>query len=645
MRSRWVNGLLAVARRIAPPRSRLRQGLSTLLQRGFPGLHARLKKKLRGQVKSSILDSDRTPARRRYPASDLHPALSEPDLLTLPRPKPEYLDLEGVHWSPSSENLEPVVEMNQMRLSTGSVCFVVPVRSGGRDELERTLQSVLRQTDPSWELLFACPDEHVDLVSDWLEIDWRVRRFEGATGTEAFQWQAASVQATTVFVGLLSQGDVVDDDLVKMLGETVRRRPEADVVYTDEARLLGGDRAGAPFHKPDWSPEHQSAVHMVGRFAAIRKSLLLKLGKPNAIDDAAAEYQLVLEATARARMVEHIDEIQYFRSAQPDLPFGGFFPASALGEARAALELRVREENAHAYVDADASRGNLRVIWPAPEVPVTLVILTGAYEKEVPGRGKITLATHFVRSIIERSSGKNYRILVVDDGFLPQDLQQLLAAHGHASVTYPKQATFSFAHKANFATAQVKEGIVILLNDDLEVIAPGWIDALASQAARPEIGAVGGKLQFPDGTLQHAGIALGFHRSAGHIFHRFPAGGSEYAGFSSIDRNYSAVTGAVMAYRKEVFDEVGGFGLEFSTDYNDLDFCLKCIAAGYRIVYTPAANLYHFHNASLARAHDNAVERDRFVEKWSAWVARDPYFSKHFQKLSHNEPLLGASAP
>jgi GT2 family glycosyltransferase len=182
---------------------------------------------------------------------------------------------------------------------------------------------------------------------------------------------------------------------------------------------------------------------------------------------------------------------------------------------------------------------------------------------------------------------------------------------------------------------------VILLNDDLEVIAPDWIQALASQAARPGVGAVGGKLLFPDGSLQHAGIALGFHGSAGHVFHRAPER-SDYAGFASIDRNYSAVTGAVMAYRKEVFDEVGGFDLRFSTDYNDLDFCLKCIEAGLRVVYTPSAKLYHFHNSSLNRAHDNAEEKEAFLQKWGALVARDPYFNKHFQKDSHDRPLLGA---
>ena len=212
---------------------------------------------------------------------------------------------------------------------------------------------------------------------------------------------------------------------------------------------------------------------------------------------------------------------------------------------------------------------------------------------------------------------------------------------GHHSHTYPRQGAFSFAHKANFATSLVSTGIVILLNDDLEVISPDWIQALAGQAARPGVGVVGGRLLYADGSLQHAGVGLGFHALTGHMFHGAPADGREYGGFASIDRNYSAVTGAVMAYRKKVFDEVGGFEEQFRIHYNDVDFCLRCIAAGYRIVYTPAATLYHFHNSSVQRERDPEEDREAFLARWAAVVARDPFFSRHFQTRSHSLPLLG----
>lgn len=640
-----VAPLLAVARRLLPAQSPIRQKLNALLIKRFPQLHGRLKQKLRGSNAALLLDSAPiTLVGRMHAPLALHPVLSDPDLLPLARPKAAYLDPESFHWAPTGEILEPVVEMDQMRKSPASVCFVVPVRDKDMVALERTLQSALRQTDPSWELLFGCDEVHAPLVAGWLETDWRVRRVElEGMATESHWLKAAAKEATTVFVGLLTQGDVVDDDLVKMLGDKLRAAPDLDIVYTDEACRLEDEKVGRMFFKPDWSPEHQQSVNMLGRFTAIRKKLLISLAEPRAREDAAAEYELALDAAGSAASIAHIDELLYFRSASgAEQALGGFFPPEALQEARSALERQIHKECPAAKIEAMADKGSLRVLWPEPATPVTLVILTGMYEKEVPRRGKIVLATHLVQSIISSSTCANYKILLVDDGFVPEELKALLAGHGHSSVSYPKQKTFSFADKANFATAQVREGIVILLNDDLEVIAPDWIQALASQAARPAVGVVGGKLLFPDGSLQHAGIALGFHGSAGHVFHRAPDDGGDYAGFASIARNYSAVTGAVMAYRKEVFDEVGGFDLQFSTDYNDLDFCLKCIEAGYRVVYTPAAKLYHFHNSSLNRAHDNAQEKEAFLQKWNHLVARDPYFSKHFQKDSHDRPLLGA---
>jgi hypothetical protein len=361
-------------------------------------------------------------------------------------------------------------------------------------------------------------------------------------------------------------------------------------------------------------------------------------GAPEAI-----EYELSLAVTRRARHIAHIDEALYIHHAAPLARLGGFFSPLALEDARNILERHLREDSPEVQVVACQNLGSLHVNWPVKKnVPVTLLILTGMQKREIPGHGKVVLATNFVRSIIEKSTFNGYRIIVVDDGFVPDDLRILLQEHGHTTHTYPKDPVFSFARKANFASSLITSGIAILLNDDLEVISNDWIEALASQAARSEVGAVGGKLLFGDGLLQHAGIGLGFNGAAGHMFHRTINDGNEYGGFASIDRNYSAVTGAVLAYRKEIFDEVGGFDEQFQTDYNDLDFCLKCIKHGYRIVYTPAATLYHFHNSSFKRMHDKQSEREAFLDRWSEVVNRDPYFSKHFQTKSCDLPLLEA---
>ena len=629
-----------------PFRSALKSKVRVLLARHAPGTYARLQTLRRTSDLSRTLSTvwDAPPEAFNVP-SDLHPVLADVNLLMLERP--ESLDAEFIrrNTTPGNEALEHVVDLNQMRQSAASVCFIVPVLRNDTAALEYTVQSVLRQTDPDWELLLCSDESSADELGRWLEIDWRVRRFTSSTPLDEARFlKQAAIQATTSFIGLLSQGDVVDDDLVKSLGVKLRTAPTTDIVYTDEARRMPDDRVGLPFYKPDWSPEHQQSVNMLGRFVAIRKSLLLAATEPSGIQPEATEYGLNLSLISKARRITHIDEPLYIRASTSfSAPVGGFFAADGLSEARNLLEVHVRTESEHASVVARSDSGSLHVRWPIPaDMPVTLLILTGMQRRELPDLGEVVLATHFVRSIIEKSSAANYKIVVVDDGNVDPELNALLEQHGHSTRTCPKNEPFSFAHKANFATSLVDSGIVLLLNDDLEVVSPDWIQELAGQAARPGVGAVGCRLLFGDGTLQHAGIGLGFNGSAGHMFHHAPADGSEYAGFASIDRNYSAVTGAVMAYRKEVFDQVGGFDEQFRTDYNDLDFCLKCIAKGLRVVYTGAATLYHFHNSSIKRTHDSSPERQAFLARWSRVVKRDPYFSKNFQAQSDELPLVSA---
>jgi cellulose synthase/poly-beta-1,6-N-acetylglucosamine synthase-like glycosyltransferase len=626
--------------------SALKHQVRVLLARHAPGTYARL------QTLRRTADSSRTlsiewemrPEAMNSP-SDLHPVLADANLLMLERP--EGLDAEFIrrNTAPSGEALEHVVDLDQMRQSAASVCFIVPVQRDDSAALERTVQSVLRQTDPDWELLLCSEEGLADELGRWLEIDWRVRRFTSATPLDEARFlKQAAIQATTLFIGLLSQGDVIDDDLVKSLGEKLRAAPTTDIVYTDEAKRMSDDRVGLPFYKPDWSPEHQQSVNMLGRFVAIRKLLLLVAVDPSGAQPEATEYGLNLALTLNARRIVHIDEPLYIRaSTSLSSPVGGFFSADGLSEARDALELHARAEADGARVVARPDTGSLHVRWPTPaSMPITLIILTGMQRRELPGLGEVVLATHFIRSIIEKSSAKHYKIIVVDDGTVDAELRTLLDQHGHTARTCPKREPFSFAHKVNFATSLVDSGIVLLLNDDLEVVSADWIQELAGQAARPGVGAVGCRLLFSDGTLQHAGIGLGFNGSAGHMFHHAPADGSEYAGFASIDRNYSAVTGAVMAYRREVFDWVGGFDEQFRTDYNDLDFCLKCIAKGLRVVYTGAATLYHFHSSSIKRTHDSNTERQAFLTRWLPMVKRDPYVSKNFQAQPAELLLISA---
>jgi hypothetical protein len=541
------------------------------------------------------------------------------------------------------QDLQPLTALARSgsELSPGvCVCFVVTVCTDDQTALDRTLQSILRQTDTSWEVLMSASAAGSELLSDWLDRDWRIRRLPEPTSDD-HELRRAAQYATARFVGCVDQGDLVDDGLVELVVKSQLEHPNADVVYTDEATILPDSRIERHFYKPDWSPEHLQSANYLGRFVALRKSLVLRLNISPSPSPEASDYALLLAATSQARDVVHIDEALYLTAATKQRAIGGFFASPTLGEAKRGLQRQVRLECPSAEVVEGRAPGSLQVNWPiALGTPITLVILTGMRERFIAGRGQIQLATHFVRSIIERSSYPNYQVLMVDDGLISSELEALLQQSGHQRQSYRTAGAFSFADKANFGVRLVEKGVILLLNDDMEVIEPDWIQAMAGLALRPAIGVVGARLLYADDTIQHAGICLGYHGATGHILHRERASGGEYGGFASITRNFSAVTGAAMAFRRTVFDELGGFDSQFSVDYNDVDFCLRARRLGYRVAVSAAASLYHFQNSSLRRAHDNPVERRAFLERWRGEISRDPYFSKHFQRRFHDEPLL-----
>jgi GT2 family glycosyltransferase len=164
------------------------------------------------------------------------------------------------------------------------------------------------------------------------------------------------------------------------------------------------------------------------------------------------------------------------------------------------------------------------------------------------------------------------------------------------------------------------------------VINPDWLGALVEYAQDPEIGAVGARLLHADGSIQHVGAVLGVNDSVAHIYHQAPREFVGYNGFTHIVRNYSAVTGACLATRKSVLAHAGGFDESFAVDFNDIDLCLKIRQAGYRIVYTPYSELYHFEGRSIVRSTQNEDERQRFCQRWSDVLARDPFYNVNLSR-------------
>jgi hypothetical protein len=272
-------------------------------------------------------------------------------------------------------------------------------------------------------------------------------------------------------------------------------------------------------------------------------------------------------------------------------------------------------------------RARHRILQPAR---VTIVVPTdGRPAPDGDGEG---LVVQCLRGILERTSYADYDVLVVDNGYLPEAAATLLRQMPHRRATYTYDPPFNFSEKINFAVAQVDSPYVLLMNDDVEPINPEWLTAMVEYAQQDAIGAVGAKLFYPDGRLQHAGVAVGVSGIAAHLLHQHPGGTRGCGGLALAVRNCSAVTGACLLTRRRIYAEVGGFNTRLRVDFNDVDFCLRIRRAGYRIVFTPYARLYHHESASFGVRSQRESEVAEMRRLWPGILENDPYYNPNLSR-------------
>jgi GT2 family glycosyltransferase len=435
---------------------------------------------------------------------------------------------------------------------------------------------------------------------------------------------------------MLDHDDTIEPDALLEVARALFHDPSIDVIYTDEDKI---DTAGVPidtYFKPDFSPEHLESVMYVLHMLVVRKRLFLELGGFRTAFAGAQDYDLMLRLSRQTQRVHHIQKALYHWRAVPGSAAAVVDAKPYALEAgfRALVEHVAEKHGKSAWVEPGLLPGTFRVRRKIPaRTRVTLLILTNNAELEVPGRGRFRMVDNLVDSILRRTSYKNYEIVVVDNGaLLPEQVARFRALDVRVENYTGPVVPFNYAAKANFAVRACRTEHLVLLNDDMEVKDEHWLTAMLELSMDPEIGAVGARLLHADGTIQHVGCVIGVNGGAAHVYHSFPGDFVGYNGFTHLIRNYSAVTGACFATRKSVLSQVGGHDESFAVDFNDTDLCLKMLEAGYRVVYTPYAQLFHFEGMSAPRLRQNAEERKRFVARWARYMENDPYFNPNFAR-------------
>ncbi|HYE50823.1 MAG TPA: glycosyltransferase [Azospirillaceae bacterium] len=405
---------------------------------------------------------------------------------------------------------------------------------------------------------------------------------------------------------------------------------QADILYADAEvdTALGL----LPWFRPAWSYDLFLAQDYTRGLLLLRPSLLARDARVTSLADLK---MAAVEAAAPGR-IHHLPEVLVrLRSGEAD-------GSAWLGTVASHLR---RRGVAGSVVPLDAGATRRRVHWPVPD-PAPLVSLI------IPTRDRCDLLVPCIESIRRLTTYAPYEIIVIDNQSREAETLAYLragAATGAFRVVH-YDAPFNFSAMNNRAAAQARGQILGFINNDVELISPDWLQEAVGLLARPEVGAVGARLRFANGMIQHGGVVLGVGGLAENAFQHLHAGDEGYFGRTQVAGNYSAVTAACLFCRAETFAAFGGFdAANLPVAFNDVDFCLRLRERGDLVVWTPHIELYH--HESVSRGRDASAERraraykeEAYMrQRWASVLLRDPYYSPNLNL--DRRPYTGLALP
>ena len=426
-----------------------------------------------------------------------------------------------------------------------------------------------------------------------------------------------------------------------LMAHAIDEHPEADLFYSDEDRLDASGRRHNPYFKPDWNAELFYSQNFVNHLGVYRTSLVRTLGGFRSGYEGSQDYDLTLRVAAVTRgPIVHVPHVLYHWRV---FPGADTFSSTQLEKATAAARRAIAEQLAslgERVTVTDAIAGYHRVLYQEPDQWPRVSVI-------VPTRDHLDVLAPCINGLLEETEYPDLEILIVDNESSDPETEAFFAEAGRRGVRILRSpGPFNFSRINNTAAREATGEFLLFLNNDVSVIHRSWLKELILCTRRPGVGAVGARLLYPDGTIQHAGVVLGMGGVgvAGHVYSGAARTDPGYFWRLQLTQELSCVTAACMAVAKNVFDQVGGFNeANVAVAYNDVDLCLRIRKASYRIIWTPYAELYHFE--SKTRGSDQVpAQIARFLgeaaymrQRWAEQIADDPFFNPNLS-LEHTRP-------
>jgi O-antigen biosynthesis protein len=529
---------------------------------------------------------------------------------------------------------DPVVdaEVAQEALATMPrrplLSIIVPAYQTRRRFLEACIRSVEAQFYSSWELIIVDDGSHSPDVSEVIAAaaarDERVKPVRREKNGNVSRATNDGLQlAMGEFVLFVDHDDELLPDALLRFAEAVIRAPEMDVWYSDQAICDEDGRIIGYLFKPDWSPVYFLGVSYVGHLLGVRRSIAGSVGGFDADYDGVQDFEFLLRISERTQRIGHIRHALYKWRANAGSTIAG-------SGAEAAVEARqMRAAKAHLArirrtwsVEPHSRLPNRFVITMderTPMPPVSIII---------PSRDLGDVVERCLSSIFALTDYPEFEIIIMDNGTV--DPVALAAFRRFPVKVVPFVEKFNYSRANNLGVQNASHDLLIFLNNDTEVFERSWLRDLVLYLEDPGVGAVGPLLLYPDRRVQHAGIVLGCQGTADHVMRFFPDQADGYSGSLSCSREVTAVTGACLLMRKDLFAMIGGFSEDFATHYQDVDLCLKIRQAGYRIICSARPGLVHYEGLTREQAGYDFIDRAILVDRWNEQIQKpDPYYNPH----------------
>ena len=550
-------------------------------------------------------------------------------------------------WILENEPAEEELERQKMSklLIEPKFSIVVPMYNTNETFFKELVQSLKDQTYSNWELCFADGSNVENPEYKKYIDDERIKyKFLNSNKGISENTNEAIKMATGDFIGFLDHDDLLTENaLFEMALEINRQKGDVDLLYSDEDKIDEEGVRFEPHFKPDFSPETLECNNYITHFVIIKTEFQKKIGLLNSEFDGAQDFDFLLRALENTKKVKHISKVLYHwrvnRGSTADTADSK--PYAFEAGLKAAQEHLKRSKKEGIVTNGEDVPGIYKIKYKILGNPKVSIL--------IPNKDNIKLLKNCIDSIFENTSYDNYEIVIIENNSKKKETFKFYDKITKNSkvklLKYEnKIKEFNYSSLINFGVKNVDGDFILQLNNDTKIINKEWLEIALGYAQNKEIGAVGGRLYYEDKTIQHAGITIGLSGIAGNMLVNLPFGEHAYFGQEAATRNVSAITGAFLLCRKELYAEVGFMNeTEFKVSFNDVDFCLKLIEKGYRNLYIPYIELYHYESKTRGYEYTKEqeerfkVESSIFKSKWGDY--KDPYYNKNFSLETCNYDL------